>query len=454
MLTSSLRRRGTFSGCPVGRPERPPLRPNILIALLVLCSAVFSGNQPLNGAASLPTTLAVAGRSNATPSIAAEGNTVVVAWSATLPNGGAADVFAAVSRDGGRTFAAPARVNDVDGDARVNGEQPPRVALRDAAITVVWTTKGANGTRLIQASSADGGRTFTKAQPVPGADAAGNRGWESIAAEKGAGASGRTLAVWLDHRELAQQDGQVAASHHDHTKTAGAGADSKPDGVAMAQKSKLYIASLDGAVAPHAITGGVCYCCKTAITIGADGAVYTAWRHVYPGNVRDIAFSLSRDGGRTFAPPVRVSEDKWVLEGCPDDGPAMALSGDGPIHVVWPTLVNDAGQDTIALFYSVSRDGKVFAPRQRIPAEGMPHHPQITIGRDGTPTLAWDESASGTRRAAIARVSTDSAGVPRFARAVLGERAVYPVIAATGDAVVVAWTASEPAGSIIRVERR
>src|SRR3954465_14532848 len=177
------------------------------VVLVALVSVVSGFSGTLIGAGSSPTTLAIPGRSNATPSIAAEGNTVVVAWSATLPNGGAADVFAAVSRDGGRTFAAPARVNDVDGDARVNGEQPPRVALRDSAITVVWTTKGANGTRLVQASSADGGRTFTKAQPVPGADAAGNRGWENIAAEKGAGASGRTLAVWLDHRGLANQGG-------------------------------------------------------------------------------------------------------------------------------------------------------------------------------------------------------------------------------------------------------
>jgi len=423
------------------------------LVAVALVFVVSGFSRPAIGAGSSQTTLAVPGRSNATPSIAADGNTVVVAWSATLPNGGAADVFAAVSRDGGRTFGAPSRVNDVDGDARVNGEQPPRVVLRESAITVVWTTKGAHGTRLVQASSADGGRTFTKAQPVPGADAAGNRGWENIAAANAA-MSGRTFAVWLDHRELAQQDGQVAVAHHDHTRSAGAGGDGKPDGVAMAQRSKLYIASLDGAVAPHAITGGVCYCCKTAIAIGADGAVYTAWRHVYPGNIRDIAFSASRDGGRTFAPPVRVSEDKWVLEGCPDDGPAIALSGDGRIHVVWPTLVNDGGEDTIALFYSVSRDGTSFAPRQRIPAEGMPHHPQITIGSDGAPMLAWDESASGQRRAVMARVTMDGAGMARFAREVVGDRAVYPVIAAAGGAAVVAWTASEPGGSAIRVVLR
>ena len=47
-----------------------------------------------------------------------------------------------------------------------------------------------------------------------------------------------------------------------------------------------------------ALTGGVCYCCKTALAVGADGAIYAAWRHVYPGNMRDIAFTLSRDGGQ------------------------------------------------------------------------------------------------------------------------------------------------------------
>src|SRR6478672_8680691 len=177
-----------------------------LLLVFAVCSAVVCGLFVAVGAVSNTSlTLGVPNRSNATPSIAADGSTVVVAWSATLPNGGAADVFAAVSRDGGRSFGAPSRVNDVDGDARVNGEQPPRVAIRASAITVVWTTKGANGTRLVQAASADGGRTFTKAQPVPGADAAGNRGWENIAAGKAA-AAGRTLAVWLDHRELAQQD--------------------------------------------------------------------------------------------------------------------------------------------------------------------------------------------------------------------------------------------------------
>src|SRR5476649_1750125 len=129
-------------------------------------------------AASAPVELGVKGRGNATPTIAADGSFVAVAWGGTLASG-ATDVFTAVSRDGGRAFTAPVRVNKIDGDARLNGEQPPHVALvpragHDPAIVVVWTTKGANGTKLLQSRSDDGGRLFTPSALVPGSDAAGN----------------------------------------------------------------------------------------------------------------------------------------------------------------------------------------------------------------------------------------------------------------------------------------
>jgi hypothetical protein len=402
-------------------------------------------------ASNAPTDLGVKGRGNATPTIAADGPFVAVTWGGTEPSG-VTDVFASVSRDGGRMFAAPVRVNRVAGDARLNGEQPPHVALvsragREPAVVVVWTTKGAHGTTLLQARSDDGGRSFSAGTLVPGTDAAGNRGWEAIAVEPG----GRVDAVWLDHRALAK-DSSMPMSHHDH-----ASAD-KPDGVAMAQQSKLYFASLDGTAVPRAVTGGVCYCCKTALVAGAGGTIYAAWRHVYPGNLRDIAFALSRDGGRTFAPPVRVSEDKWMLEGCPDDGPSMAVDARQRVHIVWPTLVSGATADAepaIALFYAMSVDGKRFTARERIPTEGTPHHPRVTIGADGSLIAAWDELANGSRRVAIGRGVAAADGRPRFRREVLADSgpAMYPVLATSGDAVVVAWTAGPSASSSIHVVR-
>jgi hypothetical protein len=402
------------------------------------------------------TTLSVPGRASATPSIAADGRFVAVVWGATLPDG-ATDVFLAVSRDGGGAFGSPVRVNHVAGDARLNGEQPPYVGLisrpnSDPAIAVVWTTRGAKGTTLLQSRSDDGGRTFTPAAIVPGTDAAGNRGWEAIAIEPG----GRVDVIWLDHRELAS-DSKMAASHHDHA----AKSSEKPDGVAMAQKSKLYFASLDDTAAPRAVTGGVCYCCKTALVSGAGGRVYAVWRHVYPGNLRDMAFTMSRDGGRTFAAPIRVSEDKWALEGCPDDGPAMVVDAQQRIHVVWPTLVREPSAEsaepteTIALFYASSSDGQTFTPRQRIPTEGLPHHPRIALAADGSLAVVWDELTKGSRRVALARAIRADKGLLDFRREPLTSQspAVYPALAAAGLDVILVWTSGTSTESSIQIGR-
>ncbi len=248
----------------------------------------------------------------------------------------------------------------------------------------------------------------------------------------------------------------------------------------MAQRSKLFFASLDGTAAPRAVTGGVCYCCKTALVGVAGGSIYAAWRHVYPGNLRDMAFTLSRDGGNTFAPPIRISEDKWMLEGCPDDGPAMVVDAQNRIHIVWPTLINQitaesaepaeknsspqralrsprlkVAEPTIALFYAMSVDGKQFTSRERIPTEGMPHHPRLAVSADGSLTVAWDELANGARRIAVGRGTADGSKRPRFRRELLTPAGpnIYPALAAVSDGVVAVWTSGTSASSSIQVGR-
>ena len=146
--------------------------------------------------------------------------------------------------------------------------------------------------------------------------------------------SGSITASWHPHQQT-----QAATEHRRGAMTSTA----PTDGVAMAQLSQLYVAALDGTVPPQGITGGVCYCCKTAVAAGASNTLYLAWRHVYEGNMRDIAFTVSRDGGKTFAPPVRVSEERVEINGCPDDGPAMAVDSTGAVHIVWPSVVTERG---------------------------------------------------------------------------------------------------------------
>jgi len=384
----------------------------------------------------------VPGRANATPSIAAAGSIVAVAWGASA--GGKADVFVAVSRDGGTTFGSAVRVNTVPGEARLNGEMPPRVALGSSngsslpEIVVLWTARGA-ATEIKAARSRNGGRTFEKAVSLQAPGSAGDRGWPSLALDR----SGDLHAIWLDHRGLAA------------ARAAGGGASGhKPgaphDGVAMAQSSSLYHASLNGSSATeHEVTKGVCYCCKTALAAGADGTLFAAWRHVYPGSFRDMAFAASRDGGRSFSAPVRVSEDGWAIDACPDDGPAMAVDASGTVHLAWPTVI-DGDNPRGAIFYATwrdrrdSRDGQRFTKRQQVGTLGgpKPSHPQIVVDGSRRVFVAWDELANGRQTAALREVRVDAAGAPTFGRIVTlssGEPGIYPALAATGNRVLAAW---------------
>ncbi len=434
----------------------------VAIALALSGMAATAGHAAEDGTTGL--TLAVPGRSNAHVSVAADARLVVATWSASLPSG-QTDIYAAVSRDGGRTFSSPVQVNQTPGDARVNGEQPPRVVLAprpgaSPAVVVVWTSKNAKGGMLLTARSVDVGRTFGPTSVVPGGEAEGNRGWQAIAADS----NGRVSALWLDHRQLARADAGMASTHQHPTTggasppAAGSAPAAKPDGVAMAQLSQLYVSSLDGGFAPRPLTGGVCYCCKTALVAGPGGALYAAWRHVYPGNLRDMAFAMSSDGGRTFTSPLRVSEDKWQIEGCPDDGPTLARAADGRLHIVWPTLVSEGpgGSPSIGLFHATSSDGKRFSPRVRVPTEGVPHHPQATIALNGAVTVVWDELIGGKRRVVLAHGVAAKDGHVAFARQVLsdGNPAVYPMAVATSDGVVTAWTSNISETSVIRVDQR
>lgn len=190
-----------------------------LAAAIGAVSPVASGSSRTDERATTGNgvTLAVPGRSNATPSVATDDDLVAIVWSASLASG-TTDIFLAVSHDGGRTFGAPVRVNDVDGDARVNGEQPPRVTIHPSnppTITVVWTTKGAAGTKLVQARSNNGGRSFARATTVPGGDAAGNCGWHATAATRHAAT--RSAKASAERQEPCLLSGSIIASSRSRT---------------------------------------------------------------------------------------------------------------------------------------------------------------------------------------------------------------------------------------------
>ena len=382
-------------------------------------------------------------------SVAASGHRVVVVWAATTD--GQTNIYSAASEDDGTTFAAPVRVNDVDGDARVNGEQAPRVAIgRD--IVVAWQSRQSGASQIRVGRSTDGGRSFGKAETIHDSTLTGARGWSSLVVDE----KGAAHVAWLDGRN-ARKAALTSAAGGANPAAAGGHAHSEP----MRQDIFHLTLLADGSRQESPVAANVCFCCKTSVTTGPRDVVYVAWRHIYPVNLRDMAVASSSDGGRTFSPPARVSEDGWQLEGCPEDGPSIAVGPEGTLHIAWPTIA-DKGASRKGIFYSYSTDGgRTFAPRSRVD-EGQDvtnaGHPQIAIV-DGRVAVVWDESAATGPRVRVRLIGSGGKAQdwrPEFAAAQTFSEpgpVTYPAIASSASGLIGAWTMNVAKGSEIHIRR-
>jgi hypothetical protein len=408
----------------------------VLATLLAIGVATACGRgSPSANASADPRTsviqsLGLPAAANSTPVLAASGRWVVAVWAAEDHE--RTNIYAATSADEANRFGAPVRVNDEDGEAHVYGEDPPRVAVGPTTgsepsaptIVVTWPSDRAKHLGLRSSRSVDGGRSFRPSTSIGDETITAERGFQSVTV----GGDHLARAAWLD--------GRRDPGTPPHTNVGG---DYDPMHLMFAA------GNADGRWnAEVRLATNVCGCCKTAIAMGRDGAIYVAFRNIYPGSLRDISFTVSRDGGRTFSPPARVSEDHWMLDGCPDDGPTMALDRDGVVHLVWPTLVQGA-QPAIALFHASTRDGVTFTRRQRIETLGTPKpsHPQLIVDSCGALTLTWDEAQGATRRAVMRQlVALPSGDVrPGDLHVISGSNpATYPVLAAVPNGVLTAWT--------------
>jgi hypothetical protein len=348
--------------------------------------------------------------------MAARGSVVAAVWSASTDTD--ADIYIATSRDGGASFGAPRRVNDVAGDSGASGEQPPRVAIGPDALHVIWPAK--RGRHAISyARSTDGGLTFSNATDIPSAGLRGARGWATLGVDD----DGTVHMLWLDGRASVKPEATAGAPMHHH--------DPRQD---------IYHATWRqaGGITEKRVAENVCFCCKTALAL-SRGRVHAAWRQIYPGSIRDIAFARTAAGAGTFTPSTRVSADNWELDGCPDDGPSVAVDEAGSTRIVWPTLV-PGPTPRKGIFYAASNDGASFTPRLQLDSgEADPAHPQIAMTSGGTSVAVWDEIADGSRRIVLRRV--DNAGRPGSQEILSADAGgIYPAVVAVPDGFVVAWT--------------
>lgn len=79
--------------------------------------------------------------------------------------------------------------------------------------------------------------------------------------------------------------------------------------------------------------GHVCECCKPNISC-LDNKIAITFRNWIKGS-RDIYYSLSMNGGKSFNPAIQSGYGTWKLEGCPMDGGGSAVNEHGIVSAAW-----------------------------------------------------------------------------------------------------------------------
>lgn len=199
-----------------------------------------------------------------------------------------------------------------------------------------------------------------------------------------------------------------------------------------------------------------CECCPTAAATTSRGPVVVYRDRVTPagiapedvrpdtGSVRDI--HLTRFEGDRWTRPVRVHADNWVVNGCPDNGPAVDAR-DARVVVAWWTAAE--GRPRVSLAFS-SDAGDTFSQAYTVDAG----HPtgQVTVtllpGADAA-VVGWLEGGQTWARLVHEDGSSSAPAVIGTSPA----RARLPRWIAEGEAVLAVWTAGERTDRSVRVAR-
>lgn len=321
-----------------------------------------------------------------------------------------ADVFLQHFNGDGKSLGEKVRVNPRQGQATAwFGDAPTVIISGDGTIYVGWTAKvdapKGNANNLYLSVSRNGGRTFDTPVKVNDDTKPASHGMHSLAVDK----ENRVYLAWLDERNLKfiehveSSDNQeispsisgfkyVKVHHNSNQESKNDKKESKKESVEP-NSEIFYAVSKDGGktFSPNKkLSGEVCPCCKTNLLIANDGKVFVSWRQVLEGDFRHIAVASLTDGGENFSKSVIVSDDKWQINACPVSGAAMSIDKNNTLKIVWYT----AGKAGIAGLYEAESkaDSRVFSSRALIFEGAVTGTPVFLSGEEGSFAAVWESN--------------------------------------------------------------
>jgi hypothetical protein len=338
-----------------------------------------------------------------------------------------------MSHDGGDHFMPVKPVSEKGITVSAHGENSPMMAVSSRAVYAIWEQSETDGSKnLVVGRSLNAGQSFEKPVRVNDNQTPSFHGFASLAA----GPGGELYVVWLDGRETPENPGTF----------------------------DIYLArSTDrGATFGANIRVGrsACPCCRPYVTLGSGGQVFIAWRKVFPGSIRDMVVSTSKDNGQSFPQEARVAEDGWQIQGCPESGASLLFVKER-LYIAWMTGGPD-NRARIKLSWSDDGGAHFQSPLDASKEARDPNHPNLAQSENSQLRLCFQGRASSSNENQWSTISPfieeiDGDRLTNLqALANAGMTSTYPVlaIAADGNTFVASSGESEKAKSVVLLRGR
>lgn len=283
---------------------------------------------------------------------------VLLSWVRSINDSSSIFCYA-VSTDG-KTFSAPVSI-PTSTNIHPHAENLPKIIAKPSGeLIALWGSANPNPNNkysglVFYSQSFDHGTTWSNARQLTSDTASFDQRYYDVALLP----DGEAGIIWLDNRQVSTKEG-----------------------------SGLYFArtaGMNGFQNEQRISQLCCQCCRTQLFVDAKGGIHAIYRGIINDSIRDMMHIVSTNNGKSFTGPVRISNDNWVLRGCPHTGPSMTENKTG-LHFSWFTGAGKKG----CYFTSSSNNGQSFASADNVSSNGS--HPQMTTLNDGTLMLVWDES--------------------------------------------------------------
>jgi len=269
----------------------------------------------------------------------------------------------AVSRDDGKTFSKPLKLNPVPNSVLGGGERGPKIASgKDGTLHVVWMSSKSEHLNYVRREA--GREKFSPLRNL--LDASTHVDGATIAAD----GKGNVLVTWLDSRFPDDPVNPISLPIFV--------AKSRDNGATFSKNRPLGGDQLLRA----------CSCCGLKSAAESDGQFRVAFRGAYR-NIRDVFLArVPVIGEESAVSATKVRDDQWEFNGCPMSGPSLAVRPDE----LWAAWMSQG-----SAYLARSQDGggkfaEAHAPRDSKP--GHQNHPLVLANASGSRLFAFEDGTT------------------------------------------------------------